>query len=64
VRNCSGQSSWKNQSLSTGGQLKRNLGWTSDGSGSGSCLMENSRFSGVDTEFYASAVFSVSRWTI
>jgi hypothetical protein len=50
MRNCSGQSPWKNQSVSPGGQLKRNLGWTADGSGSGSCLMENSRISGVGAE--------------
>jgi len=51
VRNCSGQSRWKNQSVSTGGQLKLNLGWSADGSGSGLCLMESSRISGVDSEF-------------
>ena len=52
MRNCSGQSRWKNQSVITGGQLKkRNLEWTADGSGSGLCLMESSRISGVDAEF-------------
>jgi len=40
----------KNQSLRPGGQLKRNLGWTADGSGVGSCVMENSRISGVNAE--------------
>lgn len=50
MRNCSGQSPWKNQSLRPGGQLKRNWGWTADGSGLGSCVMENSRISGVNAE--------------